>query len=249
VTGFRRRLEHEAVELWAPESVSSPFVLTCEHASERLPAGWTWQAVDARLHGTHWAFDLGAAEATLALAERLGAPAVLARFTRLLIDANRPLDSDTLLRPMADGVPIALGAHVTEDDKRRRIDGYYAPFHAAVDSALAASRTAQIVLSMHSFTPLYEGQPRSVEVGVLFDEDPELGEELFRALDDGRYDLRRNEPWSGYGGLMYSPQSHARRFGLRAVELELRQDLATQAAWRDELVERVATALEATTAR
>src|SRR5690606_18998130 len=88
--------DHDAVE-WIAASGSQPaVVLTCEHASERLPSPYAWPTGDARLVGTHWAFDLGIAPFARALAAELGAPAVLSRFSRLLVDPNRPLDAPTL---------------------------------------------------------------------------------------------------------------------------------------------------------
>ncbi len=226
---------HPAVEVIPASVESSPVILCCEHASNALPAGWRWPDQDLRLVGMHWAIDLGIADLTRALALRLGAPAVLARFSRLLIDANRPLDSDTLIRAVADGQPIGLNTDVTAEDRQRRIDGCYMPYHEALDATIAANPGAT-VLAMHSFTPLYEGQPRAVEIGVLFDDDEALAHKAFKALQGRGYDVRMEEPWSGRGGFMFSPQSHARRHGRRALELELRQDLLLDAAKAHDLL-------------
>lgn len=219
---------HPAVEVIPATAAQPKVVLCCEHASNALPAGWDWPEADLRLVGMHWAVDLGIADLTRALALRLGAPAVLARFSRLLIDANRPLDSDTLIRTVADGLPILLNNDLSFDDRQRRIDGWYRPYHEALDATVAAHPGA-VVLAMHSFTPLYEGQPRAVEVGVLFDEDEALAHTAYQALLGHGYDVRLEEPWSGRGGFMFSPQSHARRHGRKALELELRQDLLLDA--------------------
>lgn len=234
----------EAVEQIGAATAQPLAVLTCEHASNRLPEPWFWPEADRRLVEMHWAYDLGIAEVTRRLAAATGSPAVLSRFSRLLIDPNRPVDSDTLLRGIADGQPVALNQGVTAADRAERIARYYEPYHAACD-ALVGGFSGLPVVSLHSFTPSYEGQPREVQLGVLYDDDDAWGEAWYAFLSGRGYDVRRNEPWSGKQGLMYGPQRHARRYGRRAVELEVRQDLATDPAEVDRLTVLLAEAVRA----
>jgi predicted N-formylglutamate amidohydrolase len=224
----------EAVELIVGQR-DAPVFLTCEHASQRLPAGWTWPVPDLRLLDTHWAYDLGAAVLTRELAASLQASAVLSRFTRLLVDPNREESHDDVFRTLADGEPVLLNVGLEDDDKQRRIVGYHRPYHAAVDAALGAV-AAPLLFSVHSFTPLYQGQPRDVELGVLFNRDEadalQLGEALARRFPKVAF----NEPWSGRAGLIYSAERHASKHGRLALELEVRQDRAVDPAYRGELV-------------
>lgn len=201
-----------------------PVVLTVEHASNRLPEPWRWPEADSRLVNTHWAIDLGIADFARALSAALGAPAVLARFSRLLVDANRPQGSPTLFRDVADGEPVHLNRNLGESERARRVEGFWRPYHEAVD-VMVAEHPGADVLGLHSYTPSYEGQVREVEIGVLYDRDVELGLAWAEQLHGRGFDVRLNEPWSGLAGLMYSPQTHALRHGRRAVELEIRQDL------------------------
>lgn len=233
---------HDPVEHLPPRpSGRAGIVLTCEHASNRLPAPWSWPEADRALVDTHWAIDLGAAALTRALAEAWGCGAVLSRVSRLLIDPNRPLrgpDGDwhpTLFRRTAeDDRPVALNADV--HDAEARIAACYVPYHAAVDALVAGAPGAR-VLSIHSFTPEYRGAEgwdvRDVELGVLWDEDVEAGEAWLEALRGSGFTVRGQEPWSGAGGYMHSAQSHAAAHGRVAVEIEARQDLlADPAAFR-----------------
>jgi predicted N-formylglutamate amidohydrolase len=206
------------------EDPSAPLVLTCEHGSQAMPPGFGWCAEDAWLEGTHWAFDLGAAELTRELASSLGAGAVLAGFSRLVVDPNRPLDSDTLVRDVAEGRRIAMNAEVDAASRERRL-GLWQAYHAALDRLFLESR-APLALSVHSFTPVYEGQVREVEVGVLFDREEELAALLCARFRAAGFEARLNEPYSGKLGLIYSVSAHAAVSGRRALELELRQDLA-----------------------
>jgi predicted N-formylglutamate amidohydrolase len=218
-------------------------LLTCEHASSRLPEPWAWPAEDLRLVDTHWAIDLGVADVTRKLARAIGAPAVLARFTRLLVDANRAVGDPSMFRTVADGHPVVLNADLTEAEKALRIERFHAPYHAAADLMLARYPNA-VVLSMHSFTPIYEaGPPRPMEIGVLFDEEEEVSAAIAEALERQGWAVALNEPYSGKDGLIYSATRHAHRHGRRALELEIRQDLAQDESRHERLVTSLAHAL------
>ncbi len=215
----------DPVAEWSAAPGRAPgVVLTVEHAGEALPEGVSWPEADLRLVGTHWFADLGIVPFTRALAGLTGAPAVLSRFSRLWVDPNRPLDAPTLFRAEAEGLPVLLNQQLDAAQRAERIERCWRPYHAAVD-ALVARHPGADVLGLHSFTPTYEGRPRSVEIGVLFDEDDELGAAWMEALTGKGFDVQANEPWSGKQGLMFSPQRHATHHGRQAIELEVRQDL------------------------
>jgi predicted N-formylglutamate amidohydrolase len=224
----------DAVEIISG-SRAAPVFLTCEHASQRLPEGWCWPAADRRLVDTHWAYDLGARELVLELAGALDASAVLARFTRLLVDPNRPEQHPDAFRALADGEPVLLNAGLDEAEKARRLAGYHRPFHNAVDATLRAV-DAPVLLSVHSFTPLYQGEKRDVELGVLFNHDEADALALGRVLEQHFAQVAYNEPWSGRLGLIYSAERHAEQHGRLALELEVRQDRAVDPAYRAALV-------------
>ncbi len=221
---------------------TAPLLLTCEHASARLPDTEKWADADLWLPPTHWAFDLGARDFVLELASHLGCPAVLARFSRLWADANRAETDADLFRTEAEGRAIALNAHLSDGERERRLREYHRPYHAAVDRMLS-EHPGRLVFSVHTFTPVYHGEPREVEVGVLFDEEDDLAADLALALFDQGQDAWLNEPYSGKEGLIFSASSHAKRSGRIALELEIRQDLATDPAWRSAMIPKLAAAL------
>lgn len=237
----------EAFEIIVPGDGSSRVLLTCEHASNRLPAPWTWPEGDRRLIEQHWAIDIGADAFTRDLADALNGVGVVARFTRLLVDPNRPLDSPTLFRTEADGLPVSLNTGLSEADRIRRIEGYYRPYHAAIDRCIEAIRPT-LVLAIHSFTPVFEGKPRSVEIGVLHSEQLALAQEWRHSLAGSGMDVRVDEPYSGGAGFMYSPYYHALLADCPAIELEFRQDILGDPARRPELVHWVQQALRETQA-
>lgn len=216
---------NEAVEVIEGSELAG-VLLTAEHASNALPSPWIWPEADQWLVDTHWAIDLGIGAVTRHLARALDAPAVLARFSRLLCDANRRPDSETLFRDVADGHPVTLNQALTDEERRLRIERTHLPYHAAIDEALSRYPRA-IVLSMHSFTPIYEdGPPRPMEIGVLFDREEALAHAVAEGLARDGWAVALNEPYSGRDGLIYSANRHAERHARRALELEIRQDLA-----------------------
>lgn len=236
------RQDDEAVERLRPQG-KSHVLLTSEHAGEVLPEGEVWPEEDDWIRGTHWAVDRGAAELTRELSAAMDAPAVLARYSRLWVDANRADDSDTLFRTVAEGRSIALNRGLTEEQRAERTAQAYAPYHAAVNAALEVS-PARIVLSIHTFTPEYEGVRRTLAVGVLFDLEEQLAKvvaEALRALDQP---VALNEPYSGRLGMIYSASHHAERHGRRALELEVRQDLCVEAGFRAHLLPLLIEALD-----
>jgi predicted N-formylglutamate amidohydrolase len=213
-------------------------VFTCEHASNALPEPWQWPESDRWLVDTHWASDIGAAAFTRRVAKLMNAPAVLSTFSRLLIDPNRALDSATLFRQNADGHQVHLNEGLLAAEKQQRIHRFYEPYHTAVSDVIGRSR-GDTVFSIHTFTDNYEGDRRVLEIGVLFDDDEEPAFRLIRHLEANGFHVLANEPWSGKGGLAYSPVRHAKEYNRTALEIEARQDLIVQ----DEFAQRLAEAL------
>lgn len=219
----------------------SGLLLLCDHASNRVPPGYDLGLPDSEMR-RHIAYDPGAEAVTTALAERLGAPAVLSTFSRLLIDANRGEDDPTLIMRLSDGAVVPGNAHIDADDRRRRIASFHAPYHAAIDTAIddaLAGGAVPALVSIHSFTPVWRGRSRPWHAGILWDKDPRLALPLIEALRaDGSLIVGDNEPYSGAltNDTMYR---HATRRGLAHALVEIRQDLIADpigvSAWADRL--------------
>jgi predicted N-formylglutamate amidohydrolase len=233
----------EYVEIVSFAEPGARAVVTCEHGSERFFAPFALSGSDERLRGTHWAFDLGAAELTRELTKELRTTGVIAAFSRLLADPNRPEDSPDLFRKNAEGLPVALNESIDGASRERRLVAWRA-YHDAVDRAVQRS-DAPIVFSVHTFTPEYEGVRRAVEIGVLFDDETAVADVLAGALSRAGFRVAMNEPYSGKLGLIYSADRHAKKHGRRPIELEVRQDLAVDPAVRRRVIAASAAALAA----
>src|SRR6056297_2616645 len=147
----------------------SPWLVACDHASNRVPpetCGGSLGLPEAEM-GRHIAYDVGAAGVSRHLADLLGAPAILSRFSRLVIDPNRGEDDPTLIMKLYDGTIVPRNRQIDEIERTRRLTAYYRPYHAAY-ADLAARRPDTIIVAVHSFTPRLNGrQPRPWHVGLL----------------------------------------------------------------------------------
>jgi predicted N-formylglutamate amidohydrolase len=217
-------------------------LILCDHASNRVPPPYGDLGLPAAAFERHIAYDIGCAELTRRLASLSGAPALMTRFSRLLIDANRGEDDPTLVMRLSDGAIVPGNARVDAAERERRIRHFHRPYHDAVsaelDAMLATGRVPAIV-SIHSFTPAWKGAPRPWHVAVLWDRDDRLNRPLIDALSaDGDLVVGDNEPYDGAlrNDTLYR---HGTRRGLAHTLVEVRQDLigepSAARAWADRL--------------
>lgn len=139
-------------------------VLITDHAGRALPDEYGDLGLPASQFDRHIAYDIGVERVTRSLARLLNAPAVMARFSRLLIDPNRGEDDPTLIRQLYDGTVVPANYPMTPQEREKRLDRYYRPYHDAAGSVIAsvaaATGAAPFVFSIHSFTPSMQGRPR-----------------------------------------------------------------------------------------
>lgn len=220
----------------------SRLVITCDHASNRVPAPYGDLGLGPDAFRRHIAFDIGMRGVTLKLAEKLGAWAILTNFSRLLIDPNRGEDDPTLVMRLSDGAIVPGNAQVGADEVARRLARYHRPYHDAITARLDAMLNAgdtPVIIAMHSFTPRWKVFVRPWHIGLLWDRDDRLAKPLLEGLiAEGDIVVGDNEPYDGalIGDAMHT---HGTRRGLPHVLVEIRQDLvadeAGEAAWADRL--------------
>ncbi len=206
----------------------SPLVLTCEHASRRLPVTAPRSAALGKLLRSHWGWDIGGWELTRELSRRLGAGAIGGRWSRLYIDLNRKVDDPTLIRPVAEGLRLPWNARLGVREIERRILAIHAPYHAEVDRLIlrrVVRGVRPLVLAVHTFTPLLDGERRDFDLGVLYRDHTTQALRLGRRCAELGLTVRYNQPYSGIAGLMYAAERHGLHHGLPCLELELNQGL------------------------
>jgi predicted N-formylglutamate amidohydrolase len=218
----------------------SRWLVTCDHATNRVPdcLGGTLGLPSADM-GRHIAYDVGAAGVTRRLADRLNARAILADFSRLVIDPNRGEDDPTLVMKLYDGTIIPANRHVDAAETERRLNTFHRPYHAAYES-LATRLENTVICAVHSFTPRLNGRsPRPWPIGVLYSHhDDRLAKPLIARLEAEGFLTGDNEPYLGHldGDAI---DRHALQKGRPNVLIELRNDLIAQEdgqiAWADRL--------------
>lgn len=218
----------------------SRLVLTCDHASNRVPAEFGDLGLGSSVFGRHIAYDIGMRGVTLELARLTGATAALSTVSRLVVDPNRGEDDPTIVMRLSDGDLIPANARVDRAEIARRIALYHRPYHDAITTrldAIVARGETPVLLAMHSFTPRWKRFERPWHVGLLWDIDDRIAKPMLEALRaEGDLVVGDNEPYDGalIGDGM---NTHGTGRGFPHVLVEIRQDLvadeAGQKAWAE----------------
>ncbi|UDF28840.1 UNVERIFIED_ORG: N-formylglutamate amidohydrolase [Roseateles sp. XES5] len=213
-------------------------ILVCEHASRLLPKSLGTLGLSSEALASHIAWDPGALAVSRMMAKSLDATLVFQRFSRLVYDCNRPPESPAAMPEKSEVFDVPGNAGLDQAARDARTEALYLPFREKL-SRLVKERTgegrAPVIVTMHSFTPVYFGKPRAVEIGILHDADTRLADAMLaEAGTGGLYDIRRNEPYGPEDGVTHTLKEHGLSNGLANVMIEVRNDLI-----RDEVDQRV----------
>ncbi|SOH92524.1 Predicted N-formylglutamate amidohydrolase [Monaibacterium marinum] len=226
---------------------ASGMILTCDHASNRVPDEIGDIGLSAYDMSRHIAYDVGARGVTLAMAQHTNSTAILSRFSRIVIDPNRSETDPTLVRRIYDRSVIEGNRHADNAEVARRIATYYAPYHTAITQQITHTRAMGItpaIVAIHSYTPQMMGRPpRPWHVGILWDGiDGRIAQPLMDRLRADGFCVGDNEPYPGtYGD--DSQDRHAMQPGLPNVLIEVRNDLIEDEAGQKEWADRLSTHL------
>lgn len=207
----------------------APALVICDHASRAFPRGMKRLGLPELPSWQHIAWDIGAGELARGISNQLDAPAVLAGYSRLIVDCNRKPDDPEAFRTESDGWVIPGNQGITEFERRVRLACFFDPYHETIAAMLAGFRArgvVPLVVSVHTFTPKLAGSERPWHVGVLWDKDEPSARGLIDGLRavDGLV-VGDNEPYSGKHPGDYSIDHHAEGAGLPHLCIEVRQDL------------------------
>lgn len=222
----------------------SPFVLTCDHAGRALPRSLGNLGLGPRELETHIAWDLGIAGLGEKLAQALDAFLILQSYSRLVIDANRPLDAPDSIATRSERTEIPGNVGLTRAQAEARAEAVFWPYHRRIAAELERRRSAgetSILVTLHSFTPVFMDVPRSVRIGVLYGRDQRLGHALLAQLRaENELGVGDNEPYAVSDDGDYTLLVHGEQRGIPHVELELRQDLIASEADQHNMAVRLA---------
>lgn len=222
---------------WAWPSVATmtrngqaAIVLACEHASAFIPPDLKALGVSDDTRKSHAAWDIGALDVARRLSKVLDAPLVAGQVSRMVYDCNRPLEAPDCIPAKSEIHAIPGNADLNDQDRQSRFDQIHSPFHDELDQVLNAqiSRCDSPValITIHSFTPVFHGKHRAVELGFLYHSAPALSQAALQ-IERGRGVLKAaiNEPYSASDGVTYTLIKHAEARGLPNVMIEIRNDL------------------------
>jgi predicted N-formylglutamate amidohydrolase len=209
----------------------APVLLVADHASPFFPAAMNQLGLADWVLERHVAWDIGSDQLTRFLADELDAQAVLAGFSRLIVDPNRKLDDPTAFVEVSDGIAIPGNLELDEEQKSLRVQSFFQPYHDAIEARLHGMRArtaAPALISVHTCTPVFDRVVRPWHIGVMWDRDARIPVPLMENLRrmDGIC-IGDNEPYSGRHPHDFTVDFHAERTGLPHVGIEVRQDLVS----------------------
>jgi predicted N-formylglutamate amidohydrolase len=208
---------------------SSPVLLVCEHASRRLPQRYGDLGLSQEALSSHIAWDPGALAVAELMSQELDATLIHQRFSRLIYDCNRPPESPAAMRDVSEIFRIPGNENLSATERAQRTAALYRPFHQRIRETIESRRERgleTVVVTIHSFTPVYFGTERLVEIGILHEKDARLADAMLDlASNSNCYRVERNAPYGPADGVTHTLEVHAIAAGLLNVMIEVRNDL------------------------
>ena len=213
----------------------SPFVLICDHAGRRIPRKLGTLGLSESELQRHIAWDIGARGVASQMAGILDAILIAQTYSRLVIDCNRPPGAPTSITPRSERTDIPGNQGISPEDAAARSQEIFVPYHARITAE------PTVLISMHSFTPVFHEIARPWHVGMLYNRDARLARVLLEVIRaEGEWAVGDNEPYSVTDGTDYAIPVHGEQRGLPHVEIEVRQDLITDEGGQREWAGRIA---------
>lgn len=210
------------------EASEHPLILVCEHASRFIPSALNDLGLSHEAAREHIAWDIGALALAQCLSDTLGVTLLAANYSRLLIDLNRPRHAPDSIPGQSEIYQVPGNQQLDEAARDYRRQALFSPFHtrlqSLIDERLAQGRAVRVV-GIHSFTPVYYGQPRVLEAGVLFGEARQYAQRIIDGLSRHPLKVAGNQPYKidPQGDMTVPVHGDAR--GLESVLIEVRNDL------------------------
>ena len=209
-------------------------LLVADHASPFFPAHMNQLGLADWVLEHHVACDIGSDMLTRFLADKLDARAVLAGFSRLIVDPNRKLADPSAFTEVSDGIAIPGNIDLDEEQKALRVQSFFEPYHNAIEASLESFKAQDIVpamISVHTCTPVFDRVVRPWHIGIMWDKDPRIPQALIAHFEGNEeICIGDNEPYSGRHPNDFTIDYHAEPAGLPHVGIEVRQDLVADAA-------------------
>ncbi len=238
-------MENSVVEVINPKGAGR-FVLVCEHASKFIPDRFNNLGLSTKARESHVAWDPGAFEVAVGLSKILDAPLVASRVSRLIYDCNRPTTAKNSIPERSEMFDIKGNTNLNKDEIGERVEKYYFPFRNALSECLGShSRRVEssILVTIHTFTPVFHGRSRKVDLGIVHDSDNRMADGMLSVLADSNLIIERNQPYGPRDGVTHTLKEHGNRRGIANVMIEIKNDLVATLEEQSEISQILASAL------
>lgn len=237
--------EQEAVVSVSNRNGKSPIVVVCEHASNRIPPEFNGLGLSDLETQSHIAWDPGAKVVSTLISEALDCPLVLSKFSRLVYDCNRPPIADSAMPAKSEIYSIPGNQNLSQAQRAARTAKYYEPFKNSLNEVLCDIGSDAVLVTIHSFTPVYNGQSRQVELGILHDCDSRLADLMLERVSTlTAMNVQLNQPYEIADGVTHTLQEHGVANGILNVMIEIRNDLLVEDSQQREIAKLLSTLLD-----
>jgi predicted N-formylglutamate amidohydrolase len=221
----------------------SPFLLTCDHYGRLIPQALGDLGLPASELTRHIAWDIGIAGVAEQLSRHLDAHLIAQRYSRLVIDCNRPPCVVSSIPLISEATTIPGNEGLTSAAAEARRQSIFDPYHRRIADVIdrrLRDGMPTVLVALHSFTPVYAGVARPWHIGTLYHRDTRLPPVLLRLLrGEGDLVVGDNEPYAVSDETDYTIPVHGEAHGLMNSGIEIRQDLIADQAgerqWADRL--------------
>ncbi|MDV7144451.1 N-formylglutamate amidohydrolase [Tropicimonas sp. TH_r6] len=201
-------------------------VLVCEHASRFIPASLSGLGLSEEAKTSHAAWDIGALDLAEELMRELDAPLIASRVSRLVYDCNRPPQAPDAVPARSERFVVPGNEDLSTGALAARVRDVYAPFRSLLADVLAGRSGSTVLVTIHSFTPVFLGKARQVQLGLLHDDDARMAEAMLRcAAQNTDMKTALNEPYAAKDGVTHTLRDHGVAAGLPNVMIEVRNNL------------------------
>ncbi|MCP3394760.1 N-formylglutamate amidohydrolase [Bradyrhizobium sp. CCGB12] len=222
----------------------SPFLLTSDHYGRVLPRALGDLGIAESELVRHIGWDIGIAGVAERLARMLDAHLIAQRYSRLVIDCNRPPVAASSIPVISEATAIPRNKGISEWEREARRREIFAPYHDRIDAAINRrlhDERPTVLVSLHSFTPVYAGVARPWHIGALYNRDTVLPQRLLKHLrSEGDLVVGDNEPYAVNDLTDYTIPVHGEARGLVNTGIEIRQDLIADQSGQQQWAERLA---------
>ena len=204
-----------------PSSIK--LLIVADHASNYIPKKYSDLGLSKKDILSHKAYDPGVRDLAINLSNKLNSHLVLGEYSRILIDCNRDLNDPTLIPVISDRKLIFGNKNITKQERIYRIKYMYRPYHEKIRKKIL-DKKINVIISLHSFNPIFKGKKRFLKYGILSNQDRRLSDKIIHELKKGKNIVGDNEPYKGslIGDTLYK---HALKSGIHHSLIEIRNDL------------------------